>query len=380
MNELIQLENINAVELFNSDKEVTDIIERVQTSARSIVCDVTTNKGRKETASVAAKIARSKTYLDGLGKELVADIKAQAKQIDNRRKLIRDNLDDLKEEVRKPLTEFEEKEKARVAERETWISTLETFLYNVQRSSDMDIITQYKEDTDIVMNSQWDEYEDGARRIAGKIYEAYETKKAQIEESIRLAEENARLKKEAEERERKEREERIAREAAEAARIAEENRIKAAREDEQRRLREAEEAKLQAERDALEAQRRELAAANKAAQDKLDAAEKRETERQAEIARAELLRRQRIEQQKEDEKRHQEQLEAAAQAERDRIAEEKRRQDEEAAAREADMAHRAKINNEAMQCLVDSGVSKTAAKQAVTAIALGKVSHVTIRY
>ncbi len=34
--------------------------------------DIDTRKGRKAIASLAAKVARSKTYLDGLGKDLVA--------------------------------------------------------------------------------------------------------------------------------------------------------------------------------------------------------------------------------------------------------------------------------------------------------------------
>ena len=351
MKDIITLENVNAVELFNSDKEVTDIIERVQNSARSIVVDISTSKGRKETASIAAKIARSKTYLDGLGKDLVSDIKAQAKQIDVRRKLIRDSFDDLKEEVRKPLTEFEEKEKNRVSAHESAIDRLQTFLSDIPATDDLCDLNSLISEVDKTLSRPWEEYEDGANRIGEKITAAYETKKAQIEESIRLAEVNARLKKEAEERDRKEREERIAREAAESARIAEENRINQAREEEQRRLREAEAAKIQAERDAIDAERREIEAKKQAEEERIQA-----------------------------EKLHQEQLEQAAAQERERIAEAKRKEESEAAAREADKAHKAKINNESMQCLIDCGISKTAAKQAVTAIAQGKVTHIFIRY
>ncbi|EES5368095.1 cell envelope biogenesis protein TolA, partial [Escherichia coli] len=38
----------------------------------SFVPDITTAKGRKEIAYLAYKVAQTKTYLDGLGKDLVA--------------------------------------------------------------------------------------------------------------------------------------------------------------------------------------------------------------------------------------------------------------------------------------------------------------------
>jgi Holliday junction resolvasome RuvABC DNA-binding subunit len=56
------------------------------------------------------------------------------------------------------------------------------------------------------------------------------------------------------------------------------------------------------------------------------------------------------------------------------------RDEKEASRREANKAHRAKINNTAVAALVGAGLSENAAKAAVTAIAKGDVPNVTISY
>lgn len=362
MNELIKLDDINPTDLFSSNDAVQDLLQKLDTSARSIVPDLSTMKGQKEIATLARKVSRSKTYIDGLGKDLVSGIKQQAKEIDVRRKTIRDTLDTLKLDVRRPLTEKEEIENKRVAHLNESFSLLEAVLLNIPASLDIDslefIRTQYTE----IASRDWAEKKVEAIAIGERITTAYEAKKAQLEEAKRLAEENDRLKKVAQELMQKQREERIASDAAEQARITEENRVHAAREAEQLKLREAEEAKLQAERDAIEAQRREIEQAKEADRQKMVASEKAAKDAM------------------EAEKRHQEQLESAAQVERDRVAEAKRKEEAEAKARAADKANRAKINNRAVECMVKGGVSVTAAKKAVTLIAQGQVDHVAITY
>ena len=108
------LTDLTAVEVFDSEgKRLEQILAEIETHARALVPDVSTAKGRKEIASTANKVARSKTYLDGLGKDFVAGLKAQAGQVDARRRHLRERLDALKTEVRRPLTELEEAEAAR---------------------------------------------------------------------------------------------------------------------------------------------------------------------------------------------------------------------------------------------------------------------------
>ena len=96
-----RLSSMTAAQVFSGDLEsVEAVLSEIETAARSIVPDVTTRKGRENIASVAAKVARSKTLLDGMGKDLVAGWKQQAAAVDAQRRTIRERLDALKAEVR----------------------------------------------------------------------------------------------------------------------------------------------------------------------------------------------------------------------------------------------------------------------------------------
>lgn len=113
MSTLVSVEKINALDVFTSEG-VDPILEAINKEIERFDADVTTSKGRKEIASMANKIARTKTFLDGAGKELVSEWKEKAKIVDGSRKKIRDTLDKWKDGVRAPLTEWENNEKARV--------------------------------------------------------------------------------------------------------------------------------------------------------------------------------------------------------------------------------------------------------------------------
>lgn len=114
MTDLIPVEQINAVEVFTGGK-LDSLLADIRTHALSIVLDAETPAGRKEIASVAFKVARSKTAIDDAGKALVADWKAKAAGVDAARKRARDTLDALKAEVGAPLDAWEA-EQARIAQ------------------------------------------------------------------------------------------------------------------------------------------------------------------------------------------------------------------------------------------------------------------------
>ncbi|PZS42729.1 cell envelope biogenesis protein TolA [Stenotrophomonas maltophilia] len=103
---LIPLESVNAVEVFTGGG-LDDLLARIRTEAVTLVPNVKTVAGRKEIASIAYKVSRSKTAIDDAGKALVADLKKQTGDIDSARKKARDTLDALRDEVRKPLTDWE---------------------------------------------------------------------------------------------------------------------------------------------------------------------------------------------------------------------------------------------------------------------------------
>nr|WP_313216139.1 hypothetical protein [Stenotrophomonas geniculata] len=249
---LIPLESVNAVEVFTGGG-LDDLLARIRAEAVTLVPNVKTVAGRKEIASIAYKVSRSKTAIDDAGKALVADLKKQTGDIDSARKKARDTLDALRDEVRKPLTDWEE-EQARI-ERERV------------------------------------EAEERARAAAE---EARLAEIARKEEEIRAREEAVRAAEEAErqraaaeqaERERVEREARLQAEAAENAKrkaaAAVERAEREAREATERAAREAAEAKQRA-KDAAEKAEREKAEAVAAAERRAqEEAERAERERQA---------------------------------------------------------------------------------------------------
>lgn len=99
----------NALEVYSCDG-IEDMISKIEKHARSIAPDLSTAKGRKAVASNAAQVSRSKTALDALGKNLVSGWKDKAKSVDVERKLMRDRLDDLRDEVRQPLNDWEKEQ------------------------------------------------------------------------------------------------------------------------------------------------------------------------------------------------------------------------------------------------------------------------------
>ncbi|HBP0262862.1 TPA: hypothetical protein L5P72_006465, partial [Pseudomonas aeruginosa] len=104
-----------ALQVYSAANGLDPFLAKIREEIDGFVPDVTTRKGREAIASIAYKVARSKTALDNVGKELVAELKEVPKKIDAERKRMRDLLDSWQAEVRSPLTEWEEAEAARVA-------------------------------------------------------------------------------------------------------------------------------------------------------------------------------------------------------------------------------------------------------------------------
>jgi len=106
MDELIKKESVTPA-VFFMDTNSLPLLEDMKTKAKDFTPDLSTDKGRKEIASRAAQVASAKVWLDDLGKNLVADKKAEIGKVDSARKMIRDSLVYLKAEIRDPLTVYE---------------------------------------------------------------------------------------------------------------------------------------------------------------------------------------------------------------------------------------------------------------------------------
>jgi colicin import membrane protein len=95
---LVAIEELDIAKLF-TDEGMQGVLQEIESKALSFAFDIETDQGRKDIASLAYKVARSKTLIDNTGKDTVADWKKKTKLIDGYRKQARDFLDDLKEKV-----------------------------------------------------------------------------------------------------------------------------------------------------------------------------------------------------------------------------------------------------------------------------------------
>ena len=352
----------NALAVFTAANGLDPYLAKIREEIDGFTPDTSTKKGRDAIASIAYKVARSKTALDNVGKELVAELKDVPKKIDAERKRVRDTLDSWQEEVRRPLNEWQAAEDARVDRHNDGI---EWFRLRAEENSDLDAIELNASIAEVesrIIDENWQEFEAEAHRIKARAL--YSLKEA-LDKRIKADNEAAELikfREDKEAREKKDNEDRIAREAAEKA------------------TREAEE-KAQQERQAQE---------QKARDDKA-AADKRENDLRLQAAEAER----RVEQAK------REKLESEQKAESDRLAaierekkaveqarlDEQARQEAEAAeiirqthARQADVAHKSKIMGEAKQAIMGMNVSEDLAKAIVLKIARGEVPNITINF
>jgi colicin import membrane protein len=115
MQEIMNIQKETALSVFTTEKGLDPILHKIKEEVSCIVTDASTKKGRDEITSIAYKITRSKTTIDDLGKSLTEEWAKKKQVVDSERKRAREFLDVLKEEFRKPLTEWEQKEADRVA-------------------------------------------------------------------------------------------------------------------------------------------------------------------------------------------------------------------------------------------------------------------------
>lgn len=339
--DLVVIEKTNALAVFTNQEQLDPLIEAIEKEARSLVPDLSTKKGRDAIASMAHKVARSKTYIDNAGKDLVAELKALPKQIDESRRLVRERLDALKDEVRRPLTEWEAEQERIKAEEAMNAMHEEALVMNAEFDRQRAAKIEADHEMALLMNEKIDREREEARQKA-------EQAKREHEE---------RIKREAEEKARREADEAAKREIEAAA-----SREREATLAKERAEREAKELAEKAERDRIEAEQR-------AEREKKEAAEKAERDKQQAIAEEQR----KAHEEAERIKRENEQKEKA------RLADEKRIKDEEAR-RAADKEHRKTVNNKALQDLIAAGVPEECAKLCITEIAKGNITAISINY
>lgn len=283
------------------------------------VPDLSTKKGRDRVASLAAQVSRSKTAIEKPGREYLKRLKEAVRPAEAEIKRFVDACDELRDETRRPLTEWEA-EQERIRVEEAWNAMHEEAL---------------------VMNKMFDD------QRAAQIEADHEMALLMNDKFDRDREEQRRLAEQAQ----REHEERIKREAAEQARRDAEAKHKA-------------EIEAAARREAEEKARAEAAERQRIEAEQRSAREKQEAEARAEREKAAAVEAERLK---------------AKQAEEARLAEQKRIADEEAR-RAADKEHRRTVNRRVIADLIAQGIPEDFAQKALLAIAGGKVQDAHIKY
>ena len=353
--------------------------------------DVNTKKGQAAYRSIAYDLATSKTKLDAMGKELVAELKDAPKKIDAERKRVRELLGAWQEEVRKPLTDWEAAETARKDRQVDAVQAIADFALDLADINAAILLESIASVEAVQMGDHWEEFETDAARAKEstllKLRAALATRQQYEAEQAELV----RLRAEAEAQAQRDRETEIARAAAEHARIEAERRAQAERDAvikreadakaaADRRELELKFAAEQSERAAAQAERDRIDAEQRAAQRRIDD-DRRHQQAMAQAEADRIAAEQRAEQERIDSQRRQ--AEAAERARLAEIARANAAADEinrQAAAREADKAHKAKINRAALDAFIAGGMPEECAKQAVTLIAQRKIPAIAITY
>lgn len=98
-----------------TDTTIDDILLRISRHvgvlADELPRDMSVEANRKAVASLAYKVARSKTAIDDVGKAYVAELKKRPGEIDALRKKARDRLDALRDRIRAPVDEWERQQR-----------------------------------------------------------------------------------------------------------------------------------------------------------------------------------------------------------------------------------------------------------------------------
>jgi colicin import membrane protein len=326
--------------------------EAVKEETDKLVPDLTTEKGRSAIASMAFKVTKTKTAIDAAGKLLKEEAQKTVQTVDAARREIRLKLEALAEEVRKPLTEWEQAEEARFANCKAIIHHIEEcgrgFIAGAPQAY---AVLLHELEERIVIDDTFREFEPAARQALAVALERIRdgAERERKAEADRL--ELERLRAEAAARAAKERAEAEAKAAAEHA-----ERVRIQAEQKAKADAEAEQARIEAAAKAAEVAARQEAE-RKANEERLA----------AERAHAEALA---------AERRRSDALEASQRAEVER----QRLEREAAEKRASDIEHRSLIMGAAKKAIMALGVDEDVARSIVLAIKADEIPNVSIRF
>ncbi|MGR3219242.1 MAG: hypothetical protein ACUZ8H_05410 [Candidatus Anammoxibacter sp.] len=376
--QLIVLEKLNPVDLFKPNG-LDSVLKEIDEKARSVIlAGIDTQKDRDNIRAIAAKVGSTKSTLQKIGTKYTETMRAAVKESNAERDRGVTILQTLQEDIRKPLTEYEEAEKQRVADADRAIEILSdcaTFADDCAHPSDSETIKTRIDELNLRYEnlsfsgfSEDDEqkYKNRADHIYNQTRRSLARKLEQELQHESDKKELAELRETQEKQRKKDEDDKIRQEAADKAKAEAEEKSRIERESSEKAAADT----LAAEKEKSERVERE----------KKEAERKAEEERSAKIAALEKAETDKIE----AKKQAQRDKEAAVQAEQDRLVALGKREEAARKEREADKKHREKINNNAIAAIEEvpglEELSEGYIVQIIEAIAESKIPRVTISY
>lgn len=325
--------------LFSKDGAIMAIVAKIEKETLAVVPDLKTAKGRKAQLSLAAKVSRSKTLIDDVGKDLNEDRNRLNKEVNAVRIEVKDALDELRDKLKKPVLDWENDEADRVRKHQVQLAVFDDDTLTAMSTSD-EIQSQLAQIEATKIDDTWEEFEDEAVEAKEHALKKY---KADFDVAKSREDNEAELEKL----------------RAESSKRDEEDRQRKAKEqaDQEERDRKAKQEEIES-RQAKESLEREakakLGAEEKAARDKKDAEERHQRELQEAKDREEQ----------------------AAQRERDRLADDRRAEESKAAQRRQNAEIRSKAVDTIMAAM--NNVEPRTVKGMVEAMIDGKIPMVVV--
>ncbi|KII11332.1 phage-like protein [Phaeobacter sp. S60] len=364
-----------------------DMLSKLEAAARKEAegKDVSTRKGRDALKSIAHKVSQSKVELDKQGLALTEEARKEIEAVNAGRKLAKDRLEALRDEIKKPALDWEAAEAKRVQALTDRLSEIDAGRVDTHSPSEQ-IASVLAEIEAIEVGEDWQEFKEqasAAKQVAISALQASLAEAQKREADARELEELRALKAAKEEEERKEREARDA-----EARLQE--RVDKAK----AYIKEVGEGRIGGQPQSFDILIYELDTKLPAIVDELgryaqdihdlrnatlsDLKARMEQQRLEDEVRAEQQRKEAAEKAAADAKAKAEREAAEkAEAERHRMEEDKRKADEARAEREADAQHRAKIRTDIIEAL--ASMRGNASPEAIAdALMAGQIPHTEV--
>lgn len=236
-------------EFFTHGKNLDGLYSVIEKKARGLVADPTTKDGASQIKSAARQLASVKKRIDEIGKDVVAELKALPNVIDDNRKKFRKDMEALQDEIRRPVTEIEEREDSIKDIVGTHIACSGLGSEELGKK----IVEMEKAMAGLKPETWKESYDDAVKAYRGEIA-ALNLLKETAEKREQEQRELAELRRKQEEADRIIREQKI-KEEAEARAAAEKARLEREKEEAERKAEEAEKARKEAEERAKTAAR-----------------------------------------------------------------------------------------------------------------------------